>query len=125
MKWTAWVTLASLLMYLWMGLNVGRARAKFKIKAPACDGPVGFQSVLRVQLNTLEQFIVFLPALWMCAFFLSDRWAAIGGVAWVVGRIIYALGYYKDPAKRGFGFMLSLIASVGLMVGAAVGLLTF
>ena len=125
MKWTAWATLAALLVYLWMGMNVARARGKYKVHAPACDGPTGFLSVMRVQMNTLEQLIVFLPAMWMCAFFLNDRWAAIGGAAWIVGRIAYALAYYKDPSKRTFGFMLTMLSSIGLMLGAAVGLLTF
>jgi glutathione S-transferase len=84
-----------------------------------------FQCAMRVQMNTLEQMITFLPALWMCAFFLNDRWAALGGAAWIVGRIAYALGYYKDPSKRSFGFMLTMFANIGLMCGAAVGLLTF
>ena len=125
MKWTAWTTLAALLVYLWTAKNVGAARGRFKIKAPVMDGPLEFLSVVRVQMNTLEQMVLFLPALWMCAFYLGDRWAAAGGVVWIVGRIVYALAYYKDPSKRGVGFVLSMIGSLGLMIGAAFGLLTF
>lgn len=124
MTMTAWVTLAALLFYFWTGLNVGRARGKYKVAAPATDGPEEFQRALRVQLNTLEQLALFLPALWMCAYFLADRWAATAGLAWVIGRILYALAYYKNPARRGLGFGITALAGMALMIGTAVGLLT-
>jgi glutathione S-transferase len=43
------------------------------------------------------------------------------GLAWVVGRIWYALAYQKDPAKRGGGFSLSLLAIAGLWAGGLWG----
>ena len=122
MQWTAWVTLAALVVYLWMGMNVGKARMKYKVPAPSMDGPVEFLSVERVQANTVEQFIIFLPALWLCAAFFSDRWAAAGGAVWIIGRIVYALGYYQSPDKRSAGFGITIMASFGLMTGAVVGL---
>jgi glutathione S-transferase len=121
---TAWVTLAAMLVYIWTGYNVGKARTVHKVPAPSMDGPVEFQSAMRVQVNTLEQLALFLPVLWMCAYFLSDRWAAIGGVVWIVGRILYALGYYKAPSKREIGFGITFAASVGLMIGTVIGLLS-
>jgi glutathione S-transferase len=123
MHLTAWVTLAALAVYLWTGVNVARARAKFKVKAPAMDGPLGFQSAMRVQANTLEQLPVLLAPLWMCAHFLGDAWAAAGGLLWCVGRIVYALGYYRDPAKREAGFVLGMVASGLLVAGTVIGLL--
>lgn len=123
MRETAWITLAVLLVYSWITVNVGRARGKYNVIAPSIDGPIEFQSALRVQANTVEQMALFLPALWLCAIFFSDRWAAIGGAAWIVGRILFALAYYRDPAKRGLGFGISLLASVALMLATAAGLL--
>jgi glutathione S-transferase len=123
MQMTAWITLAALLVYMWTGFNVGKARAQYKVPAPAMDGPVEFQSAMRVQMNTLEQMAVFLPALWMCAYFWADRWAALGGAIWIVGRILYALGYYKAPSRRELGFTISFIATIGLMIGTGIGLL--
>ena len=111
MQWTAWITLAALAMYFWTGLNMGKARIKYEVPAPAMDGPIEFQRVARVQANTLEQMAIFLPALWMCAFFVSDRWAALGGAVWVVGRIIDALGYYKAASRRSPGFGISMLAA--------------
>jgi glutathione S-transferase len=122
MHWTAWATLAALIAYMWMLSNVGKARKKHQIPAPATDGPIEFQSVLRVQANTVEQMVIFFPALWMCAYFLGDRWAALGGAVWVIGRIVYALGYYKAPAKRAVGFGIAAFATLALLAGTALGL---
>ena len=123
MHLTAWVTLAALAVYLWTGINVGRARATHKIAAPAMDGPLQFQSTLRVQANTLEQLPLVLAPLWMCAWFLGDGWAAAGGLLWCVARVLYALGYYRAPAKRELGFILGMVASALLIVGTITGLL--
>jgi len=124
MQWTAWATLVSLVVYMWMLANVGKARGKFKIPAPATDGPVEFLSVLRVQANTVEQMVIYFPALWMCAYFYSDRLAAVGGALWAIGRIIYALGYYAEPGKRTLGFTITSFASFALLVGTVIGLFT-
>jgi glutathione S-transferase len=64
---------------------------------------------------------LFLPALWLYAAYVSDRGAAVGGLIWVVGRVIYALAYTKDPTSRGPGAMITLLAAVGLWLGAAYG----
>lgn len=123
MHLTAWVTLAALAVYHWTMLNVAFARKRFKISAPVMDGPVPFMSVLRVQANTLEQLPVVLVPMWLCANYLGDTWAAAGGLLWCVGRVLYALGYYKDPAKREAGFVTGMIASALLIVGTVVGLI--
>lgn len=123
MQWTAWTTLAVLAVYLWVSINAGRARATYKVSAPSMDGPLAFQSAQRVQANTVEQLVLLLPALWLCAVFLGDRWAAAGGALWVAGRVIYALAYYRDPQQRSTGFSINVTAIVALMLGAAAGLL--
>jgi glutathione S-transferase len=120
--WTAWATLVALTVYIWIGYKVSKARVQFKVLAPAMDGPVEFQSAMRVQANTVEQLVIFLPALWMCAYFLGDAWAAAGGALWSVGRIIYAIGYYKSPPKRHVGFVITFFASMSLIIGTVVGL---
>ena len=122
MNLTAWITLAVLGVYLWTGINAGAARVKYNVKAPSMDGPVAFQSAQRVQMNTLEQLPLLLAPLWLCALFLGDAWAAAGGALWCVGRIMYALGYYKDPAKREAGFVIGIVACALLIAGACVGL---
>lgn len=124
MKWTAWVTLAALLVYVWMTINVSRARHRFGIPAPLVDGPQEFMSVMRVQMNTVEQLALFLPALWLCAWAWNDRVAAGLGVLWIIGRVFYARAYYRDPKDRALGYGLTVIASFLLMAGAGFGLIT-
>lgn len=121
---TAWVTLASLALYIWMVFKVGRARGKYQVKAPLTEGPPEFMYTLRVQANTVEQMVLFLPALWLCASQWADQPAAIGGAVWVVGRLWYAIGYYQDPSRRGPGFMVSTLATFFLIGGTAWGLLS-
>lgn len=123
MHLTAWITLAALGVYTWTGVNAGRARIKYDIKAPSMDGPLPFLSCQRVQMNTLEQLPLLLAPLWMCAWFLGDAWAAGGGALWCVGRVLYALGYYRHPSKREAGYIISIIACCLLIAGTAAGLL--
>ena len=122
MHLTAWVTLAAIMIYLWTSYNVATARIKYGVKAPAMDGPNEFLVRVRVQMNTLEQLPLLLAPLWICALYLGDKWAAIGGLLWCIGRVAYALGYYLSPAKRSIGFTIALGAVVLLIVGSAVGL---
>jgi glutathione S-transferase len=122
MHLTAWITLVALAVYFWTGFMAGRARVKYKVAAPSMEGPIGFQSAQRVQANTLEQLPLVLVPMWLCAVYLGDNWAAAGGALWCVGRILYALGYYRDPGKREIGFITGMIASVLLIAGAVKGL---
>ncbi|GAB3429914.1 MAPEG family protein [Massilia solisilvae] len=123
MHLTAWITLAALAVYFWTFANAGAARVKYKVPAPSMDGPIEFQSRQRVQMNTLEQLPMMLVPLWLCAVFLGDAWAAAGGALWCLGRVLYALGYYRDPKKRELGFVTGMVASALLIVGAVVGLI--
>lgn len=120
---TAWATLAILGVYFWTGVNAGLARIRHGIPAPSMEGPIAFQSAQRVQANTLEQLPLVLVPLWLCAWYLGDAWAIGGGLLWCVGRVLYALGYYRDPARRETGFVLNMIASALLIGGTVVGLL--
>jgi glutathione S-transferase len=117
--WTAWATLAALVMYCWVTAYAGQTRRKYKVESPLMEGPIEFLSAQRVQGNTVEHLVLFLPALWLCAVFYSDHIAAIVGAVWVAGRILYAVSYYRDPKKRGPGFLISTFATFGLMLLAA------
>lgn len=117
----ALVTLLALLLLQATGLLVGRARVRHGVKPPSCDGPEPFQRTLRVQQNTLEQFLFFLPAFWLAALFSDAAWAALLGFVWVGARIAYAVGYLQAPELRGPGFGLAFLASFALWVMAAVG----
>jgi len=121
---TAWATLAALGVYFWTGVMAGWARNKYGVPAPSMDGPLPFQSAQRVQANTLEQLPLVLAPLWLCGHYLGARWAAAGGLLWCVGRILYALGYYRDPARREVGFIVGMVACGALVAGSAIGLLS-
>lgn len=112
------VTIAAVLVYVWMGFRVGGARAKSGIAAPAMTGDPVLERHIRVQANTLEWLPIFLVGLWLFAIYWNDLVAAALGVVWIVGRILYALGYVADPAKRELGFIVQAAASAILLLGA-------
>jgi len=118
---TALVAGLSLLVYIWVAMKVGGARAKYNVHAPAVDGPVEFQRVFRVHMNTLEQLVIFLPSLALFAAAWGDTIAAAVGVFWPLGRVLYAFSYYKAAEKRGPGFGISFLASIILLLGGMVG----
>ena len=117
----ALTTLIALLLYFVVTINVGRARVKCKIEAPAVTGHPDFERAYRVQMNTLEQMIAFLPALWLFAAYVSGPWASALGALWIAARALYAVGYYRAAEKRGAGFGIAALAFVALWLGAAWG----
>jgi uncharacterized membrane protein YecN with MAPEG domain len=110
--------LAALFLYLVLGINVGRARYKSGVEAPAVTGDVKLERAFRVHYNTLEWLAPFLGAMWLFALYWNDRVAAGIGVIWILGRIVYARGYMADPAKRGAGFGIQALATLVLLFGA-------
>jgi glutathione S-transferase len=120
-NWVMLVTVLAVVVLFVVTINVGRARAKFGVKPPAMTGDPEFERAVRVQQNTLEQMVLFLPALWIFATVVSPMYAAILGAVWVVGRILYAWGYYQAAEKRGLGFAIAGLASMFLMFGSLIG----
>lgn len=117
----ALTTVAALSLFVWMGLRVGQARAKFGVAAPATVGHPEFERHFRVQANTLEGLVVFLPSLWIFAFYWGQTVATVIGLVWIAGRIVYMLAYVRDPAARSTGFMIQGAALVLLLLGIALG----
>jgi glutathione S-transferase len=120
---TALVTCLALAVYLLTSVQVARARATFGIKAPAITGNPDFERVFRVQMNTLEWLPIFLPALWLFAIYISDTIAAVLGLVWIAGRILYMVGYSKAADKRGRGFAVQSSATMLLWLGATGAIL--
>ncbi len=121
--YVAIVTLVALLVYFWMGLGVAGARRKCGIAAPCMTGDPVLERSIRVQANTLEWLPIFLPSLWLFHLFWAPQdpmgqIAAGLGVVWIIGRILYALGYVKDPGKRELGFLIQTLAAAVLLFGA-------
>jgi uncharacterized membrane protein YecN with MAPEG domain len=112
------VTLLSLVLYVMMGLRVGEARTKFGVVEPAVTGDPEFERRFRVQSNTLEWLPTYLVSLWLFALYWNDRAAAVLGVIWIVGRILYMTSYSKDASSRGPGFGIQALATLVLLFGA-------
>lgn len=114
---TALVTLMAIAFYFFTAINVSRWRTKTGVKVPAMSGHPDFERAFRIQMNTLEWMPIFLPALWLFAIYISDAIAAGIGVIWIIGRIVYFVGYSKAAAKRGMGFAIQSIAAMALWAG--------
>jgi glutathione S-transferase len=124
MHWPALITLLTLVLLAACAWYVSLARGKYKVRAPATTGPEEFERAYRVQMNTLENTVIFLPALWLAALYFSPRIAALLGAVWLVARVWYAFAYARDRRSRGAPFTLAGAAWTVLMVLAIFGLLT-
>jgi uncharacterized MAPEG superfamily protein len=121
MEFVAIVTTLALLQYILFAMLVGQARGKFGVNGPAVTGHPVFERYFRVQMNTLELLVAFLPGLWLFAQYVSPVWAAVLGAVYIVGRFVYLRAYVADPAKRGLGFGLSMLPTLALLLGGLVG----
>lgn len=119
---TGFVTLVAVLITLGFAILVGRTRGRVKIDAPAMTGHPDLERALRIQGNTVEQIVIFLPALWLAALYFQGWWAPIIGAVWCLGRVLYAVSY-GTHRQRLPGFALTVLPSVTLIVLAAIGLI--
>ena len=115
------VTALALLQFLVFGFQVGSARERLGIKAPATTGHETFERLHRVHMNTLEMLIAFLPGMYLFSHYFNPLIAAGIGVLYLVGRQIYSAAYAREPAKRGPGFGLSFLPTVVLLIGGLIG----
>ena len=109
------ITVLALLQFLYFGILVGRARTRYGVKAPAVSGDATFERYYRVQANTLELLVLFLPALWMATSHIAPLWIVALGAVYLVGRFIYLRGYVQAPEKRSLGFGLSALPILVLL----------
>ena len=113
----------ALLEFLLFGLAVGSARTRYKVPAPATAGHEVFERYFRVQMNTLEQLIIFVPAMLLFAWYVNAYVAAALGVLFIIGRALYFRGYVRAPERREVGFALSVIPNSILLLGGIIGAL--
>jgi len=111
----------ALLQFFAFATAVGMAREKYKVAAPATTGNEMFERYFRVQMNTLELLIMFIPAMWIFGFYVNALAAAALGAVFIVGRIVYFFSYVKNPGKRSLGYGLSAAPVAALVIGAIVG----
>jgi glutathione S-transferase len=115
------VTALAVLQFIVFGFKVGAARGRYGVKAPAITGNEIFERHFRVQQNTLEQLIAFLPGIYLFSRYFNPLVAAALGVVYLVGRELYAFTYVKDPSKRDVGFGMTFLPLVILVAGGLIG----
>ena len=123
MEYMALVILAALAQYVYFTIRVGAAREKYGIEAPRTTGNETWERLFRIQQNTLEQLIIFIPTLVLFSMYVSAAWALLPGVIFLVGRQLYAYEYANNPKTRVPGMSLTLLANAALLVGALIGLI--
>jgi uncharacterized membrane protein YecN with MAPEG domain len=115
------IAVLAIAQFLYFGIMVGRARGKYGVNAPATSGHEMFDRAFRIQMNTLEQLVCFLPALLLADIYWPGTTIAAIGAVYLVGRFLYARSYSKDPASRGLGFALSVLPTFALLGAAGLG----
>jgi uncharacterized membrane protein YecN with MAPEG domain len=124
MEFVALVTLLLICQYVvFMGM-CGKARAQSGIVAPAITGDETFERAYRVQMNTVEQLIITLPAMWVSAMYFMPMVAAALGLAFFVGRMMYRVSYMKDPESRGPGMIIGFLANIAMIATGLWGLIS-
>ena len=120
---TGLVTLLAILVTIGTAMLVARVRTQTGVQPPAMSGHPSVERALRVQGNTVESFIVFLPALWLAALYFQGWIPPIIGLVWCLGRIAYAVGYMSDASRRHVGFFICMMSILALIVLAAIGII--
>ncbi len=121
MEFVILVAAVALLEYVYFGFQVGKARGKYGVPAPAVTGDPIFERYHRVHQNTLENLVIFLPGLWLFATYVNEMVAALLGVVFILGRAVYARLYVQDPPRRSIGVMMSFPIGLILLIGGTVG----
>lgn len=117
MELIAMITVMVLMQVLYFGFQVGKARGKYNIKAPAVSGNEIFERHYRIHQNTIEQIVIFIPSLWMFGYFVSENIGTALGLLFFVGRFIFRSAYLDDPGSRAVGFVMGFLPILGCLLG--------
>jgi len=123
MNYVELVAIFSVIQLVYFGILVGKARGKYGIKAPAVTGHEHFERAYRVQMNTIELMVAFLPSLFVAAKYWPQSYVAIVGFIYLIGRFIYWRSYTAAPETRGLGFAMSMGPILALIIGSMVAIL--
>jgi glutathione S-transferase len=122
MHYTALVTVLVALLYVWLGTRVAQAHRQYGVKLPKMSGSEEFERINRAHMNTVEWAPIFLPLLWLFAFYVSDMFAAVVGLVWIGARIWYLAGYRAGAEKRFMPFLVQALACGVLLAGDVIGI---
>ena len=124
MNYVDLIAVLAIAQFIFFALLVGRARSRYGVKAPAVSGHELFERAYRVQMNTLELLVAFLPLLFIATKYWPQPYVAIVGLIYLLGRFVYWRSYTAAPASRGIGFGLSFFPILALLIGTLVGIMT-
>jgi glutathione S-transferase len=122
MNYVILLILLALLQYIFFTMRTGFLRVKYKVDAPKCEGDETWVRMFRVQQNTLEQIVIFIPGMLAFAHLVSVTWALLPGVLYLLGRQLYSHQYIADPKSRVSGMVLTIFSNIALVLGALIGL---
>ncbi|MBT4833617.1 MAG: MAPEG family protein [Porticoccaceae bacterium] len=122
MEITAVIISIALLQYILFVIRVGLSRNKYNVQAPRTTGNEIWERLFRIQQNTLEQLVIFIPGMVIFTMYVSETWALLPGILFILGRQLYSGLYLKDPASRGPGMFLSFLSNIGLVIAGLIGI---
>jgi uncharacterized membrane protein YecN with MAPEG domain len=118
MELVAMITVMILIQVLFFGVQVGKARGKYNVQAPAVSGNEIFERHYRIHQNTIEQIVIFIPSLWMFGYYVSENIGAALGLLFLIGRFIFRSAYLNDPGSRALGFIMGVLPIIVCLLGA-------
>ena len=123
MNYVDLVAVLAIIQLVFFSVLVGRARGRYGVSAPAVTGHELFERAYRVQMNTLELMVAFLPALFIAAKYWPQPYVAVAGAVYLAGRFIYWRSYTTAPASRALGFALSMLPILALIIGSLAAII--
>ena len=123
MEFATLVIMLALAQYIFFVGKTGQFRGKYEINAPSCSGDVNFERMFRIQQNTMEQLVIFIPALLAFSYFVSPVWGPCLGLVFFIGRFVYFQAYLNDPTTRGPGWMMTFFTNIILVLGTFLGVI--
>lgn len=115
------ILLALLQLFVFAQLT-GMARLKYKVAAPAVTGNENFERYYRVQMNTIELIILFVPSIYIASIYWSPYLMASLGVIYLMGRVLYFFAYTRGK-NRAAGYLMSLIPTLVFIVAGIAGVI--
>ena len=115
---TALATILIVLLTFGLSFNVGKRRGEFP--PPTMTGDDAFNRAFRIHYNTIEHMVLFIPLMWVAVPYWGDRITAALAAVWLIGRLLYAITYQKDPSTRTPGLLISLLALLGVLIGSVI-----
>ncbi len=121
MEAIAVVTVLAVFQSFSFAFLVGKQREKHGIKAPAITGEAEFERAFRIHQNTVEQLVIFIPALWLFGHYVHGLIGAGLGLVFIVSRFLYRKSYLNDPTTRTAGFGIGALIMMILLLGGLIG----